>query len=88
MIPWQSDDMNWASWVVPLEPLVTMPWALRGISAGAIRSTVMVEDDDEENRSVSKHIRFEQKVGTVSNNMVMGRTNLSRCMVPMNWSSP
>ena len=48
----------------------------------------MVENDDEENSSVRRHIRFEKKVGVASSNRVMGRTNLIRCMVPMNWSSP
>ena len=67
MIPWQSDDMNWASWVAPVEPLVgswTMPWVLHGSKAGAIRSTVMVEDD--ENISVGRHIRFEKKARVAS----------------------
>ena len=73
MIAWQSDDMNWASWVAPVEPLVerwTMPWVLQGSKAGAIRSTLMVEVEDDENISVSRHIRFEKKAGVASINRV------------------
>ena len=36
------------------EPLFVMPWALRGISAGAIMSTEIVNDEEDETRSVSR----------------------------------
>ena len=75
--------------MAPVDPLVgrwTMPWALQGSRAGAIRNTVMVED--EENIRVSRHIRLEKKTGVASINRVMGRAYFNQCMVPMNWSSP
>ena len=81
--PLQSDEMNWACWVAPSKPLVIMTWALRGIIVGAIRNIKIVEDEEEENSSVSSHIMLEQKAGTGSNTMVIGKRNLNLCMVSM-----
>ena len=81
--PLQSDEMNWACWVAPSKPLVIMTWALRGIIVGAIRNIKIVEDDEEENSSVSRNSMLEQKAGMVLNTIVIVRRNLNLCMVPM-----
>ena len=39
---------------LPHEPLFVMPWHLRGISAGALMSTEIVGDVEDEARSVSR----------------------------------
>ena len=67
--PLQSDDGKCAGWAGCSEPLLVIPWALWGISAGAIINTEIVDDDDEETRSVSRH-RIESSI------MLIGKMNL------------
>ena len=74
--PLQSDDGKCAGWAGCSEPLLVIPWALWGISAGAIMNTEIVDDDEEETRSVSRHMMLEQKAGMVSSIMLIGKRNL------------
>lgn len=57
------------AWAGCSEPLLVIPSALWGISAGAIMNTDIVDDEDEETRSVSRH-------RTESSIMLIGRMNL------------
>ena len=69
MRPFQSDEGKCVAWTGCSEPLLVIPWALWGISAGAIINTEIVDDDDEETRSVSRH-RIESSI------MLIGKMNL------------
>ena len=52
--PLQSEEGKCVVWAGCSEPLFFMLWALRGISAGAIMSTEIVDDEEDETRSVSR----------------------------------
>ena len=43
-----------AAWAGCCEALFIMPWALRGISAGAMMSTEILDDVDDEAKSLSR----------------------------------
>ena len=55
------------AWAGGCEALFGIPWALRGISAGAMMSTEILDDEDDEAKSPSR----------MSSIMLMGRMYLS-----------
>ena len=58
------------AWTGCSEPLLVIPWALWGISAGAIMNTeLIVDDEDEETRSVIRNM-MESSI------MLIGKMNL------------
>ena len=51
--PLQSEEGKCVAWAGCSEPLLVIPSALWGISAGAIMNTEIVDDEDEENSITS-----------------------------------
>ena len=73
--PLQSAEGKWVAWAGCCEPLFVMPWALRGISAGAMMSTEIVGDVDDEAKSPSR----------MSSIMLIGRMYFSLYMSQKRW---